>query len=252
MSPLIVTAGILIIGDEVLSGRTQDKNVSYIAKKLAEKGIDVIEVRIVRDKDSAIINALNALRTQYDYVFTTGGIGGTHDDITARCIAQAFSVEFVMNDYALACIKNRYHDRFTSHHEQMAWMPKGSSLIQNKLSGVPSFYIENVFVLAGMPSVMHVMLDDVLPLLKHGDSIYTNSLTSKALESEISHDLAAIQNNYPTVTIGSYPFYNDQHKGTTLVLRSRIKHDLRSATRDVDAMLNQLGHAPSSEFEVKP
>ncbi len=251
MSEYIITAAILIIGDEILSGKTQDTNTSYIAKALAKKGIDVLEVRIIQDDEAAIIFAVNELRSRYTYVLTTGGIGATHDDITASSIAKAFKTPLKENTNASAIIKNRSKEQPTDHYLSMAFMPEGSNLILNSLSEIPSFYIDNVYVLAGMPSVMKVMLDDVLPQLKSGQKVYTNSLTSNALEREIAKDLADIQSLFSNVSIGSYPFYDEHNKGTTLVLRSRNTDALKSATKKTLDMLRAYNHEPIIDFAIQ-
>lgn len=251
MSEQIITAAVLIIGDEILSGKTQDSNTSYIAKTLAKKGIDVLEVRVIQDDEPAIIFAVNELRSRYTYLFTTGGIGGTHDDITAASIAKAFKTPLKENLDAVTIIKNRYKERLNAHYLSMALMPEGSSLILNSLNEVPSFYIDNVYVLAGMPSVMKVMLDDVFPTLKSGKKVYTNSLTSEALEGIIGDDLSNIQSNFTNVSIGSYPFYDDQKKGTTLVLRSRDTSALKLATRKTLDMLRRYSQEPIIDFDIQ-
>lgn len=250
MSEKIITAAILIIGDEILSGNTPDTNSSYIAKALAQKGIDVLEVRFIQDEESAIIFAVNELRAKYTYVLTTGGIGATHDDITAASIAKAFKVPLVKNPKAYAIIKNRYKERLNAHYRSMAFMPEGASLIANSLSDVPSFYINNVYVLAGMPSVMRVMLDDILPTLKSGEKVYTNDLTSKAQEDVIAESLSNIQAEFPKVSIGSYPFYDQNSKGTTLVLKSRDTDALKLATQKTLDMLRMHKHEPLVNFEI--
>lgn len=250
MSEKIITAAILIIGDEILSGKTQDQNTSHISKALAQKGIDVLEVRIIQDEESAIIFAVNELRSRYTYLFTTGGIGATHDDITAASIAKAVQKPLIENTLALSIIKNRYSNRMNDHYRSMALMPEGANLILNSISEVPSFYIDNIYVFAGMPSIMKVMLNDILPKIKSGKKVYTNSLTSEALEGVIGEDLSNIQSNFTNVSIGSYPFYDEHNKGTTLVLRSRDQNALKLATKNTLDMLRRYNHEPIIEFEV--
>ncbi len=254
MSEQLITAAILIIGDEILSGRTQDTNIAYIANTLAEKGIDILEVRIIKDDEAAIIFAVNELRSRYTYLFTTGGIGGTHDDITTPSIAKAFNLPLVENKKARQIIENHFEDPYgcplNAHFISMALMPKGAHLIANSLSKVPSFYIDNVYVLAGMPSVMKVMLDDIMPNLQSGQKIYSNALTSGALEGMISQDLATIQSAFTSVSIGSYPFYDDRKKGTTLILRSRDKVALKQATKETLTMLYRYNCEPTMNFDI--
>ena len=250
MSEQLITAAILIIGDEILSGRTQDTNIAYIANTLAKKGIDILEVRIIKDDETAIIFAVNELRSKHTYLFTTGGIGGTHDDITTPSIAKAFNLPLVENKKARQIIEDRYGSPLNAHFISMTLMPKGAQLIANSLSKVPSFYIDNVYVLAGMPSVMKVMLDDIMPKLKSGQKIYSNALTSGALEGMISQDLATIQSAFTSVSIGSYPFYDDRKKGTTLILRSRDKMALKQATKETLTMLYRYNCEPTMNFDI--
>jgi molybdenum cofactor synthesis domain-containing protein len=250
MSEQIITAAILIIGDEILSGKTQDTNTTYIAKTVAEKGIDILEVRIIKDDEAAIIFAVNDLRPKYTYLFTTGGIGGTHDDITIPSIAKALNLPLVKNTQARQIIEVHYGTPLNAHLLSMAFMPKGAQLIQNTLSQVPSFYIDNIYVLAGMPSVMKVMLDDIMPKLKSGAKVHSNALTSSALESMISEDLANIQSAFTNVSIGSYPFYDEIKKGTTLVLRSRDTEALKQATQKVLTLLHTLQCVPTTNFDI--
>lgn len=245
-----ITAAILIIGDEILSGRTQDINVSYIAQRLGELGIDLIEVRIVPDKEDHIGEAVNTLRERYAYVFTTGGIGATHDDITAASIAKAFNRNFVENEEALRILQDHYKERFNSIRRRMALMPEGITLIQNPVSGAPSFRIENVFVLAGMPTVMKGMFESLTPQLKCGALVFMSSVKSDVLEGNIADALAAIQNRYPMLAIGSYPFYQLPHVGTTLVLRGRDKELLTQATNEVIEMVKSFGAEPVVELPV--
>lgn len=246
----MITLGILVIGDEILSGRTQDTNIKTIADFVAPLGIDVKEVRIVPDCQDMIIEAVNLLRTRYTYVITTGGIGSTHDDITFESIAKAFGVPLEQNEEALMIIENHYKDRLNDIRRRMAWMPKGGTLIQNPVSKVPTCFIENVFILAGMPSVMKGMLEYVEPHLKKGDKVFVNTLTSHVVEGILTDALAAIQDKYPTVSIGSYPFYNYPDIGTSIVLRSRNAQDLQQATKDVHAMQIAFGGTPKAECEI--
>jgi molybdenum cofactor synthesis domain-containing protein len=246
-----ITAGIVIIGNEILSGRTLDTNNRHIALELLPLGIEVVEVRVVPDIEEKIVEAVNALRCQYTYVFTTGGIGATHDDITVASIAKAFDRPLVENQEALSIIKNHYNDRFNSIRARMALMPENVTLIQNSVSRVPSFQIDNVFVLAGMPSVMKAMLNDVLPRLKKGAPFYSNSITSNLHEGVIGDALAHIQNQYPAISIGSYPFYNSPTDvGTTLVLKGKDTHILAHATQAILSMVYEFGGTPVVERSV--
>ncbi|CAO5680821.1 MAG: Putative competence-damage inducible protein [Holosporales bacterium] len=245
-----LTAAILVIGDEILSGRTQDTNVRTIAKRLLNLGIDLKEVRIIPDDENEIIDAVNILREKYTYLFTTGGIGATHDDITMPSIAKAFGRKVVINEEASAAIVHHYGDHINDIRMRMAYMPENVKLIQNPVSGVPTFYIENVFVLAGMPSVMVGMFDFVENILEKGQKILTNTITSSVVEGVMAKDLEAIQKNFETVSIGSYPFYDYPNIGASIVLRSRDADHLKKATEVVFSMLISHGGTPQTELEV--
>lgn len=246
----IVTAALLVIGDEILSGRTKDLNIYTIANFCTEHGLDLQEVRVIPDREDAIIAAVNALRGEYSYVFTTGGIGGTHDDITAAAIAKAFGRPYVVNEAASNIIKDYYGDRLTETRMMMAYMPENISLIDNPISFVPSFCIENVFVLAGMPSVMNGMLKSVETKIKKGKKKLSNSLTSNVLEGNIGIELSLIQESFPAVSIGSYPFYDPPKMGTTIVIRSRDEDQLKLASSRVYDLLVKHGGNPLMELDV--
>lgn len=246
----IRTAAILIIGDEILSGRTQDTNVRTIAHFLNDLGIDLKEVRIVPDQKEEIIEAVNVLRHKYSYLFTTGGIGSTHDDITIPCIAEAFDTPLVMNEEATKIIQEHYGDHLNDIRLSMAYMPANALLIHNPVSKVPSFYIENVFVLAGMPSVMKGMLEFVKSCLESGPKVFVNTLTSSVVEGVLAKELESIQQQYSDVTIGSYPFYNYPDIGTSIVLRSRNVDALVDASKKVYQMQIDFGGHPKLDLEV--
>jgi molybdenum cofactor synthesis domain-containing protein len=246
----ILTAGLLVIGDEILSGRTKDLNIYAIANFCTEHGLDLQEVRVISDQEDAIIKAVNVLRTAYTYVFTTGGIGATHDDITPAAIAKAFDRPYVVNETASNLIKQHYGDRLTETRLMMAYMPENVGLIDNPVSFVPSFYIENVFVLAGMPSVMNGMLKSVETKIKKGKKKLSNSLTSNVLEGNIGLELSLIQESFSTVSIGSYPFYDPPKIGTTIVIRSRDEDLLKLASSRVYDLLVKNGGNPLMELDV--
>lgn len=246
-----ITAGLLIIGDEVLSGRTKDSNMHTIANACTSWGIDLQEVRVIGDIESEIIQAVNDLRKRYTYIFTTGGIGGTHDDITAESIAKAFGRAYVCNEEAAQIIKHYYEEKITETRMKMAYMPENVELIENPVSKVPSFCIENVFVLAGMPSVMKGMLLSVEKKIIKGDKKFTNTITSSALEGVIGADLSDIQKKYDDVSIGSYPFYEPPNIGSSIVLRSRNEQSLKSASKEVYDLLLQHDSCPTLELEKK-
>ena len=214
-------ASLIIIGNEILSGRTQDKNLSYLANWLNEIGIQLSEVRVIRDEVEIIVETVNHLRSVYDYVFTTGGIGPTHDDITSLCIAKAFGVELEVNSGALSILKEYYKDgELTDARMKMTMMPKGSELIENPISRAPGFKMENVFILAGIPSIMQGMLEGARKYLKGGDIVKSKSIDVFTPESTVADVLTNLQKKYSDVEIGSYPFSRDNRFGTSLVMRS--------------------------------
>jgi molybdenum cofactor synthesis domain-containing protein len=245
MSPSeVVTAAVLVIGDEILSGRTKDKNIGYIADYMTALGIDLKEVRVVSDDEAAIVGALNALRERYTYVFTTGGIGPTHDDITADCIAKAFGVELEFHPEAVAIMKERVAKMGGELNEarmRMTRIPKGGSLVANKVSGAPGFWIGNVITMAGIPAVMNAMLDEVAPKLKTGVKMMSESIRADAREGDVGTELGAIAKAHPETIIGSYPFVDEKGgPNTNLVIRSRDPEKLAAAKAAVEAMLTDV------------
>jgi molybdenum cofactor synthesis domain-containing protein len=247
----IVTAALLVIGDEILSGRTKDKNIGYIADYLTALGLDLMEVRIVGDKEEAIIDALNALRHRYTYVFTTGGIGPTHDDITADCVAKAFGVPIDVDPRALAILQERLATTKIEMNDarlRMTRIPKGADLVLNKVSGAPGMWIGNVIVMAGVPTIMQAMLDEVAPKLNTGVRMLTETIRADAREGDIGTQLGEIAQANPQVAIGSYPFFDPQHgPNTNVVLRARDAQKLASAKRSVEEMLVRVRGAQTSK-----
>src|SRR5215470_14732268 len=223
--PDIVTAAVLVIGDEILSGRTKDKNIGYIGDYLTAIGIDLKEVRVVADDAPAIVEALDALREKYTYVFTTGGIGPTHDDITADCVAKAFGVALEFHPEAVAIMKERLAKMGGELNEarmRMTRIPHGAALVHNKISGAPGFWIGNGITMAGIPAVMQAMLDEVAPKLKTGAKLLSESIRADVREGDVGTELGAIAKAHPDVIIGSYPFIDEQLKpNTNIVVRSR-------------------------------
>ena len=208
----IVTAAVLVIGDEILSGRTKDKNIGYIAEYLTGLGIDLKEVRVVPDEEPEIVAALNALRARYTYVFTTGGIGPTHDDITADCVAKAFGVALEYHPRAVDIMQERIASTGGVMNEarmRMTRIPVGGELVLNKISAAPGFWIGNVIVMAGIPSVMQSMLDYVTPKLKTGVKMLSETVRADSREGDIGTELGEIAKQYPDVVIGSYPFTDE-------------------------------------------
>jgi molybdenum cofactor synthesis domain-containing protein len=249
--PDIVTAAVLVIGDEILSGRTKDRNIGYIADYLTAIGIDLREVRVVADDATAIVDAINALRAKYTYVFTTGGIGPTHDDITADCVADAFGVSLEFHPDAVAVIKERLAKtggELNQARLRMARIPRGAELVANKVSGAPGFWIGNVITMAGIPAVMQAMLDEVAPKLKTGTKLLSETIRADAKEGDVGTELGAIAKAHPETIIGSYPFIDEkQGPNTNIVVRSRDAEKLAAVKAEVETMLakvkSQLGMA---------
>ncbi|MFD2237855.1 competence/damage-inducible protein A [Aureimonas populi] len=237
------TAAMLAIGDELLSGRTKDRNIGHLADVLTLAGIDLKEVRIVADEADAIASAINALRRSYTYVFTSGGIGPTHDDITADAVGQAFGLPVDYHPQAYERLAENYRARkleFTEARKRMARTPTGAELIDNPVSVAPGFRVENVHVMAGVPSIFQAMLDNVMAGLPHGRAISSETLHCPFGEGEIGGPLADIQKRHPGVAIGSYPKYEGTYFHAEIVLRSRDAAALSAAKADVEEMLAQI------------
>jgi molybdenum cofactor synthesis domain-containing protein len=239
----IVTAALLVIGDEILSGRTKDKNIGYTAEFLTAIGIDLKEVRVVPDEEPEIVAALNALRARYAYVFTTGGIGPTHDDITADAVAKAFGVPIDYHPQAVEILRARLTQTggvMNDARMRMTRMPAGAELVLNKISAAPGFRIENVIVMAGIPAVMQAMLDYVAPQLKTGAKMLSVSVQADCREGDIGTELGAIAKANPDVIIGSYPFMDERGANAHVVMRSRDPQRLAAVKADVEAMLGRM------------
>ncbi len=240
----VVTAAVIVIGDEILSGRTKDKNIGYIADHCTAIGIQLREVRIVSDIEDDIVDAVNALRKRYDYVFTTGGIGPTHDDITADSIAKAFDKSIDVDPRAMALLQPYYERRgleITPGRLRMARIPDGADLIENSISVAPGFMTENVITLAGIPNVMQVMLDAVTPRLRTGKKMQSVSIDLNSPEGAIAGVFGEHQKAYPTVPMGSYPTFRDNKPCTQLVLRSTDPDMLAEAAAGLKAKLTAAG-----------
>jgi len=237
----VVTAAVLVIGDEILSGRTKDKNVGYLADCLTEIGIDLKEVRIVPDEEPAIVAAVNALRGRYTYVFTTGGIGPTHDDITAESVAKALGVAIDYHPRAVEIMRARVAQTGGVMNEarmRMTRVPVGATLVLNKISAAPGFWIGNVIVMAGIPSVMQAMFEYVAPQLKTGSKMLSDSIRADCREGDIGTELGAIAKKFSDVVIGSYPFVDENsYANTNVVVRSRNPQRLAAAKVAVESML---------------
>jgi len=246
MTAKAITAAVLVIGDEILSGRTQDTNTNYIAKFLGTLGIDLREARVVPDVEAEIVAALNALRSRYTYVFTTGGIGPTHDDITADSIAKAFGVGIGYHPEALALLGARYKNPadFNESRKRMARVPDGADLIRNSVSIAPGFRIGNVFVMAGVPAIMRAMLENLMPHLERGAVVHAITISTRLPEGRIAAALGRIQENFPDVSIGSYPFYREEGFGVQLVARGRNSASVEGAAQAIETMLEGEGDRP--------
>jgi molybdenum cofactor synthesis domain-containing protein len=242
MGDKIVTAAVLVIGDEILSGRTKDRNIGYIAEYLANIGVDLREARVVPDIEEEIVAALNALRARYDYVFTTGGIGPTHDDITADAVAKAFGVEAIEDPRALALMRTRYKsDDLNAARRRMARMPVGAELVENPVSPPPGFRIGNVIVMAGVPAVMQAMLDSAAKTLTTGVRMVVETIDAGAIpEGRYAEGLGAIARDHPETMIGSYPSFRDGTFHNQIVVRSRDPAKAGAARAVVEAMLAEI------------
>lgn len=245
----VVTAALLVIGGKILSGRTKDQNIGYIAEYLTALGIDLKEVRVVGDEERAIVDALDALRHRYTYVFTTGGIGPTHGDMTADCVAKAFGVPIDSDPRARAILHEWVETTGAAMNEarlRMTRIPKGADLILNKVSGAPGFWIDNVLVMAGVPSIMQAMLDEVAPKLETGVGMLSETVRADAREGDIGMQLGEIARANPEVAIGNYPFFDPQHgANTNVVLRARDARKLAQAKRAIEDMLERVRRAQS-------
>lgn len=238
------TAAVLVIGDEILSGRTQDTNTNTIARFLAALGIDLMEARVVSDDHGRIVEALDALRSRWDYVFTTGGIGPTHDDITADAVAAAFGVALPEHPDALAILSRRYGDDFNAARRRMARIPEGGVLIANPVTDAPGFQVGNVFVMAGVPKIMQAMLEDVAPRLRTGAIVHAQTLKVSGVgEGAVADVLRAAANHRRDLSFGSYPFGHGSvgEIGTQLVIRGRNADQVDAAAHDLIAELRNLG-----------
>jgi molybdenum cofactor synthesis domain-containing protein len=219
----IKTASLIIIGNEILSGRTQDKNINYIAKELFKSGISLQYVCVIPDVQKKIINTVRNLKKSYDFIITTGGIGPTHDDITAESISMAVKKKYSLNKSALKELKKYYKkvkSELTDARKKMAYMPVGSRLIKNSVSGAPGFMIENIFVFAGIPSIVEAMTKEFLKIIKVKNKFYSSSIVTKLFESKIAHILEEAEKIFNEVSIGSYPIFDGKPRGVEVIISS--------------------------------
>jgi molybdenum cofactor synthesis domain-containing protein len=242
------TACLVVIGNEILSGRTQDANLQYLALKLNDWGVRLREARVIPDIEATIIATINECRAKFDYVFTTGGIGPTHDDITAEAIAKAFGVGLAKHEDSFRRMAAHYKPgEFNAARQKMCFLPEGASAIENAVSIAPGFQIANVFVLAGVPSIMRAMLDTLKNRLVGGKPVQARSIGTFLGEGVVAEGFAALQRKYPAIDMGSYPFYRGGRFGTSLVLRGTEAAELDRAAAEVEALIRDCGGEPQRE-----
>ena len=229
-----VNAAILIIGNEILSGRTQDTNTSTLATWLNSLGVKVEEVRVIPDVEETIVRSVNLLRKNYSYVFTSGGIGPTHDDITSESISKAFKLPYEKHEEGYKILESYYKPgEFNDGRQKMIWMPKGAKLILNPTSGAPGFYVENVFVLPGVPSILKSMLGGLKNEIIGGKPILSKTISLRTFESHIADSLTNVQNKFYDIEIGSYPFFQAGQLGVSVVIRSDDKDKINKCSHDI-------------------
>ena len=234
-----VNAAILIIGNEILSGRTQDTNTSTLATWLNSLGVKVGEVRIIPDVEETIVSSVNLLRKNYNYVFTSGGIGPTHDDITSESVSKAFNLPYEKHEEGYKILEAYYKSgEFNDGRQKMIWMPRGANLILNPTSGAPGFYVENVFVLPGVPSILKSMLGGIKNKIVGGNPIISHTISLRTFESHIADSLTDVQNKYQDVEIGSYPFFQAGKLGVSIVMRSDDQNLINKCSSDVMSFVN--------------
>ncbi len=243
--PPIVTAALIIIGNEILSGRTRDANIPFLAQRLNDLGVRLGEVRIVPDLEEAIVEAVNDCRAAFDYVFTTGGIGPTHDDITAASIAKAFGLKLMRNPEAVERLHEHYGaDELNVARLRMANTPEGAGLIENPVSKAPGFFVENVFVFAGVPTIMRAMFENVKHMISGGATMRSRTIAAFLLEGEVAEGLDRLQERYDDLEIGSDPFLRDGKLGTSVVLRGTASERIDEAARELIEHIRYLGGEP--------
>jgi molybdenum cofactor synthesis domain-containing protein len=241
----IVTACVLIIGNEILSGRTQDANLAFLARGLNDAGIRVREARVIPDDPAVIVSVVNEVRRAFDYVFTTGGIGPTHDDITAQCVADAFGVNLILHPEAKRLLETHYPPGHLNQARlRMAMVPDGAVLLPNPISRAPGFQIGKVFVLPGVPSIMQGIFEQLKYGLAGGDKVLSRSVSCHLAEGTLAHDLGALQERYPDIEIGSYPYFRRGDFGVTLVLRGTGRERVAAAPDEVKTLIRNLGGDP--------
>ena len=244
-APRIVTACVLIIGNEILSGRTQDENLGFLARGLNEVGIRLREARVIPDIAEVIVAAVNEARQRFDHVFTTGGIGPTHDDITAQSVADAFAVPLIVHPDAKRLLESHYSPgQLNAARLRMAMVPEGAVLLPNPISRAPGFRIGNVFVLPGVPRIMQGIFEQLKYRLAGGDRLLSRSVSCRLGEGTLASDLSALQDRYPDIEIGSYPYFHRGDFGVTLVLRGIDRDQLVAAAEELKSLIRELGADP--------
>ncbi len=239
------SAALIIIGNEILSGRTLDKNTQHIAKTLGSIGVDLLEVRVVPDIEKEIIDAVNALSKKYKYVFTTGGIGPTHDDITPESIAKAFGRKLILDKEAHQALIKYYggEENLNEGRLKMCYLPENAGKIQNDVTAAPGFYVENVYVMAGVPKIMHAMLEAILPHLERGTLVKSHTIRAISPESQLAEIMTNAQNNFPDIQIGSYPFLAGDdgyaNAGVNIVFRGKEEERIINAMHQVEKELDK-------------
>jgi molybdenum cofactor synthesis domain-containing protein len=246
------TACVLVIGNEVLSGRTRDANLPFLAARLAGLGVRLMEARVIPDDPAAIIAVLNEVRARYSYVFTTGGIGPTHDDVTAEAVARAFGVALRRHPLAEALLRQHYRpEDLNAARLRMADIPEGAALIDNPVSKAPGFRLGNVFVMAGVPRIMQAMFDAVAPTLAGGPPLKARTLWAYVHEGDLAEDLRAIQARHPATEIGSYPFVRGGRLGTSIVVRGSEAKAVDAAAEAVRALMRARGGEPREDERIE-
>lgn len=250
----VVSAALVVIGNEVLSGRTRDANVQAFARVLGARGVRLREVRMIADDRDAIVEAVNTLRARVDYVFTTGGIGPTHDDITTDCVAAAFGVGVSVHPEARRRLEAHYGDPAALNESRlrMARIPEGAELVDNPVSAAPGYRLGNVFVMAGVPRIASAMLDTVKHTLRGGAVVHSRAVTAYIREGDIAAPLGAIQERFPEVEIGSYPFVRGERIGTSIVARATDAALAEAVTAEVAAAMRRLGAEPDAAEGFDP
>jgi molybdenum cofactor synthesis domain-containing protein len=245
MNDKVVTACVLIIGNEILSGRTQDVNLNWLARQLSELGIRLREARVISDVEDEIVKAVNECRARYDYVFTTGGIGPTHDDITSASVSKAFGVPWERHPEAVRILEGQYEPgQLNDARLRMATVPRGATLVDNPVSAAPGFRMENVYVLAGVPSIMRAMFDGIRGELKGGRPVQSVTVSTYLGEGVIARPLEDIQKEFADLDLGSYPFFRSGRFGTSLVIRGTEKSRIDEAAAQLRTAIRSLGDEP--------